>query len=125
MLHLLPAFLPLLSTFSVSSSVSSVTLWLVFGLARRDGAVRVPRQEGQGSAPDRPANPCKDAERMTHSVPRPTGPRWLYPALFLFLAALAVPYGHKALDHRSAFVRWQSQVVQLQDGVDIAEGYNY
>jgi alpha-1,2-mannosyltransferase len=64
---------------------------------------------------------CKDA-RMTDSLPRP---RWLFPALFLFLAALAVPYSRKALDHRSAFVRWQSQVVQIQDSVDIATRYNY
>ncbi len=62
---------------------------------------------------------------MTHSLPRPSGPRWLFLALFLLLAALAVPYARKALDHRSAFVRWQSQVVQLQGGVDIAEQYNY
>jgi hypothetical protein len=61
---------------------------------------------------------------MTDSLPRP-GPRWLYPALFLFLAALAVPYSRKALDNRSAFVRWQSQVVQIQDRVDIAQRYNY
>ncbi len=62
---------------------------------------------------------------MTDTLPHPSRPRWLFPALFLFLAALAVPYGFKALDNRSAFVRWQSQVVQIADGVDIAERYNY
>jgi hypothetical protein len=66
---------------------------------------------------------------MTDPLPRPAparpGPRWLFPALFLFLAALSIPYARKALDHRSAFVRWQSQVVQLERGVDIARRYNY
>jgi hypothetical protein len=62
---------------------------------------------------------------MSESLSRPASPRWLFPALFLCLAALAVPYSRKALDHRSAFVRWQSQVVQLEGGVDIAVRHNY
>jgi hypothetical protein len=62
---------------------------------------------------------------MTDSLPRAPGPRWLFPALFLFLAALAIPYSRKALDNRSAFVRWQSQVAQIEDGVDIAARFNY
>jgi hypothetical protein len=52
-------------------------------------------------------------------------PWWLFAALFLFLALLSIPYSHKAIDHRSAFVRWQSQVVQIEQRVDIAHDYNY
>jgi hypothetical protein len=63
---------------------------------------------------------------MADSPPRAAAPpRWLYPALFVVFAAVAVPYTHKALDHRSAFVRWQTQVAQLGDGVDIAAVHNY
>jgi hypothetical protein len=63
---------------------------------------------------------------MTDVAP-PAGaaPRWLFALLFLIFAALAVPYSRKALDHRSAFVRWQSQVAELRQGVDIAARHTY
>ncbi len=64
---------------------------------------------------------------MIHILPRraAVGPRWLLPGLALVLAVYAIPYSRKALDGRSAFVRWQAQVVEVQQGVDIAAKYNY
>jgi hypothetical protein len=64
---------------------------------------------------------------MTASLPtRATGcPSWLLLGLALFFAALSIPYAHKASDHRSAFVRWQDQVLQIERGVDIHQRFNY
>jgi len=53
------------------------------------------------------------------------GRRWFVPALALLLAALSVPYGAKVLKNRSAIRRWQPQVLDLGNGVDIAQRYNY
>lgn len=57
--------------------------------------------------------------------PSSSGPRWLYFLLIAVFLVAAVQYRHKAIDHRSAFVRWQEQIVQLADGVDIAAQYEY
>jgi hypothetical protein len=52
-------------------------------------------------------------------------PWWLYLALVLLFVGLSIPYGRKALDHRSALVRWQEQLLQAEQGVDIASKFNY
>jgi hypothetical protein len=64
---------------------------------------------------------------MTTSPPAgATGcPRWLLVALAIFFVALSIPYARKAGDHRSAFVRWQSQVLKLEQGVDIHQRDHY
>jgi hypothetical protein len=69
----------------------------------------------------------KDAEAMTASlsVPSALGQRWLLLALAIVFIGFSIPYAHKAGDHRSAFVRWQSQVVQIEQGVDIHQRFNY
>lgn len=46
-------------------------------------------------------------------------------ALLLFFAGVSVHYSVKAFHNRSAFVRWQSQVLALDEGVDIARQFNY
>jgi hypothetical protein len=52
-------------------------------------------------------------------------PHWLAIALALFLVALSVPYGLKAVHNRSAILRWGPQISELGEGVDIAARYNY
>jgi hypothetical protein len=52
-------------------------------------------------------------------------PRWLYFLLFLLFVGLSIPYCRKALDHRSALVRWQQQLLQADQGIDIASKFNY
>jgi alpha-1,2-mannosyltransferase len=46
-------------------------------------------------------------------------------ALLLLFAGVSVQYSYKALQHRSAFVRWQSQVLAMDEGADIAKQFNY
>jgi hypothetical protein len=64
---------------------------------------------------------------MTDTASRPgtVRPRWLLPAVAVVLVAFAIPYSRKALDRRSAFDRWQPQVLDLGRGVDIAARHNY
>lgn len=50
--------------------------------------------------------------------------RWLLPAVLIVFAAVSVQYAFKALRHRSAFVRWREQILQLETG-HIYERYNY
>ena len=45
--------------------------------------------------------------------------------LVLFFVALSIQYGWKAWHNRSAFERWQPQISDLGNGVDIAGRYNY
>lgn len=52
-------------------------------------------------------------------------PRSLTIALVLFFLILSIPYGWKAWHNRSAFQRWQPQISDLGEGVDIAGRYNY
>lgn len=63
-----------------------------------------------------------DAPVMT--VRRIEWQRWLLPAVLLVFAAVSVQYTLKALQHRSAFVRWREQILQLETG-RIYERYNY
>src|SRR5262249_39109047 len=71
----------------------------------------------------------KDAPRMkTDSPPSSSslpGQRWFALALVLFFLFLSIPYGVKAWHNGSAFQRWQPQISDLGNGVDIAERYNY
>jgi hypothetical protein len=72
---------------------------------------------------------CKDARRMRtvslRSSFASSGSRWFVLALVLFFVALSVQYGWKALHNRSAIQRWQPQISDLQNGVDISERYHY
>jgi hypothetical protein len=55
----------------------------------------------------------------------PSRSRWFALALALFFVALSIPYGLKAWHNRSAIQRWQPQISELGEGVDIAARYNY
>jgi hypothetical protein len=52
---------------------------------------------------------------------------WFVAALTLLFAGLSVQYSVKVLSHpnRSAFSRWQAQLLDLDNDVDIAAKYNY
>jgi hypothetical protein len=49
---------------------------------------------------------------------------WFIAGLLLFFFLLSIQYSYKALAGRSAFVRWRSQLEQLDD-VDIYQQFNY
>jgi alpha-1,2-mannosyltransferase len=51
--------------------------------------------------------------------------RWYTLGLIVFFLALSIPYGIKAWRNGSAFQRWQPQISALNDGVDIAQRFNY
>jgi alpha-1,2-mannosyltransferase len=56
--------------------------------------------------------------------------RWLLVALLVFFAVCSLKYGDKVLDttereNRSAFLRWREQILEMDQGVDIWEKYNY
>src|SRR5262245_39147871 len=57
--------------------------------------------------------------------PAQAGRRWFVAALLLLFAALSVRYSLKVLDNRSAFRRWQPQLLELQSGTDISQRFNY
>jgi alpha-1,2-mannosyltransferase len=59
------------------------------------------------------------------SSPSTTPQRWFLTGLVLLFLALGVRYSFKVLDDRSAFRRWQPQLQQLGEGVDIARQFNY
>jgi alpha-1,2-mannosyltransferase len=46
-------------------------------------------------------------------------------ALLVLFVGVSVQYSIKAVQHRSAFVRWQSQVLAMDEGTDIAKEFNY
>jgi hypothetical protein len=46
-------------------------------------------------------------------------------ALLLLFAGVSVHYSVKAIQHRSAFVRWQNQVLAMDEGADITKQFNY
>jgi alpha-1,2-mannosyltransferase len=55
---------------------------------------------------------------------------WLLLALVLFFGACSVKYGDKVLDtaerdNRSAFLRWREQILEMDQGINIWEKYNY
>src|SRR5579872_2184661 len=66
---------------------------------------------------------------MTSSPLRPPlaepGQRWFVLALVLFFVGLSVQHTDKVLSGRSAFTRWQPQVLDFDSGIDIARKYNY
>jgi hypothetical protein len=45
--------------------------------------------------------------------------------LVVLFALLGARYAHKAASDRSAFSRWQPQILQMEKGVNISERYNY
>jgi hypothetical protein len=51
--------------------------------------------------------------------------RWAYVAVALLVLALGVRYGQKAVDERSAFCRWRSQLLDMANGEDISAKHNY
>jgi alpha-1,2-mannosyltransferase len=60
------------------------------------------------------------------SAPAPRlGRRLFVLALLLLFAGLSVKYSLKVLQDRSAFRRWQPQLLDLDKGVDISQAYNY
>src|SRR5438128_10949342 len=64
-----------------------------------------------------------DASALTA---RPAHGRRLFVlALMLLFAALGAQYTFKALHHRSAFVRWREQILQLDSGTNIYERFAY
>ena len=52
-------------------------------------------------------------------------PHWFVAGLLLLFVILSFKYSLKVLDHRSAFVRWQDQVLEMWDGKDISQQYIY
>jgi hypothetical protein len=54
-----------------------------------------------------------------------SGQSWFLIGLLALFVGVSVQYSHKALANRSAILRWQPQLLGLDDGVDIAERYNY
>jgi hypothetical protein len=53
------------------------------------------------------------------------GQRWFWLALVGIIAVIAITYTHKALRNRSAFLRWREQVLQIDQGTDIYQRYQY
>src|SRR5258708_37849064 len=53
------------------------------------------------------------------------GRRLFVLALLLVFAALSAQYAHKVFNHRSAFVRWSDQILQLDAGANIYERFAY
>src|SRR5205809_2759650 len=53
------------------------------------------------------------------------GQRWFWLALAGVFAVTAALYTHKALANRSAFLRWREQILQLDQGTDIYQRFQY
>lgn len=51
--------------------------------------------------------------------------RWLVTGLLLLFVGLSIPYAFKALENRSAFIRWRAQILDLEQGVDIYRVHAY
>src|SRR5205807_1780769 len=55
--------------------------------------------------------------------------RWFFLALTLFFVLLSVQYSSKVSsserDNRSAFLRWRSQILDLEEGVNIWQRHAY
>jgi hypothetical protein len=66
---------------------------------------------------------------MNTSTLRPSwvvsGQVWFVAFLLALFVGVSVQYSHKALANRSAILRWQPQLLGLEEGVDIAQRYNY
>src|SRR5262245_56769013 len=69
-----------------------------------------------------------DAGSFLHA-PATSRQRWFLVGLALFFVALSVQYTFKILDNdrdnRSAFLRWRDQILEVQNGVNIYEQFNY
>ena len=51
--------------------------------------------------------------------------RWFVAGILALFIGLSVQYSFKVLSHRSAFERWREQILQMEDGTDIQEKFNY
>jgi len=61
-----------------------------------------------------------------HLLPRfRLGQHWFWLAVVGVIAVIAASYTHKALRNRSAFLRWREQVLQIDQGTDIYQRYQY
>jgi hypothetical protein len=74
------------------------------------------------------AFPTKDGHRM-HALSLRRAPdgrqRWFVAGILVLFIGLSVQYSLKVLSHRSAFERWREQILQMEEGTDIQEKYNY
>jgi len=68
--------------------------------------------------------PGMDAPTFLRSRSAPRQ-RWFVAGLLLLFIGLSVQYSLKVLNHRSAFERWREQILQMEDGTDIQEKFNY
>ena len=94
--------------------------------------IRVLEWRGNLGAPDGRAHFSnrKDADSGMSTIPvRSTSglcrERLFLLGLLLLFGLLSLQYSLKALDHRSAILRWQEQLRAMDDGVDIATRYTY
>src|SRR5690242_12973408 len=55
----------------------------------------------------------------------PSPQRWFVIGLLVLFIALSVQYTIKVLEHRSAFIRWREQLLQLDSGDNIYDHYVY
>jgi alpha-1,2-mannosyltransferase len=53
------------------------------------------------------------------------GHRWFWIGLVILLAVVSGQYVHKAINNRSAFLRWREQVLVIDGGVDIYQRFQY
>src|SRR5579871_1157062 len=53
------------------------------------------------------------------------GRRWFWLGLAVLLLIVCGQYVHKAINNRSAFVRWREQVLVIDGGVDIYQRFQY
>jgi hypothetical protein len=51
--------------------------------------------------------------------------RWFVAGILALFVGLSILYSLKALNHRSAFERWREQILQMEDGTDSWEKFNY
>jgi hypothetical protein len=71
-----------------------------------------------------PRQPALATPGSTRRLTAP-GQRWFVLALLLLFVVLGVRYSFKVLDERSAFRRWQPQVLDLERGIDISQRHAY
>jgi alpha-1,2-mannosyltransferase len=51
--------------------------------------------------------------------------RWFVAGILALFIGLSVQYSVKVLGHRSAFERWREQILQMEEGTDIQQKFNY
>ncbi|MFO0927919.1 MAG: glycosyltransferase family 87 protein [Gemmataceae bacterium] len=64
-------------------------------------------------------------DQLTALFDRPVVRRLFYGGLVVLLLVVAVRHAAKVGDERSAFLRWRSQLLHLDDGVDLSARFNY